>query len=52
MNERPTPLQLLENVVQAWVDGRRPNMHEIAQLANYVQEEKQRLAVPPPPVEG
>lgn len=48
MNDRPTALQLLENVIQAWVDGRRPNMHEIARLAMFVEEEKQRAGVPAP----
>lgn len=48
MGERPTVLQVLENVTRAWLDKRPVTLEEVGFLAQYIAEEKANAAVPPP----
>lgn len=46
MNERPSVLQVLEQVVNAWLAGQKPALPEVTFLGNYIAEEKQKAAAP------
>jgi len=49
MNERPSVLQVLENVTRAWLDKRPVTLEEAGFLAGYIAEEKAKAAPPAPP---
>ena len=52
MNERPSVLQVLENVTRAWLDKRPVTLEEVCFLAQYIAEEKAKTAQPAPAAES
>jgi uncharacterized protein YyaL (SSP411 family) len=52
MNERPSVLQVLENVTRAWLDKRPVTLEEAGFLAQYIAEEKAKTVQPAPAAES
>lgn len=44
MNQRPTPLDLLETVLNQWLSGAKLSVQAVTELGVYIAEERQKLA--------